>query len=288
MTKISIKHISRYRYHTKVRLWDHLFRLTPRHGPSWTIEQSTITCEPSAAMHQIEDSSGNLVTYGKFAGAQSDFLEVTSELSLVRSATMYPIFQIARSAANYPFQYSTADSIHLQGFLAQSEFGPSMGAWLAQFMAPPPMDTLSLLRAINRQINQEITYQPRWTEGVYDWETTLNLKAATCRDMATLFACAARALGFAVRLTTGYLLNIDDNLVGDEGNTALHAWAEVYVPGAGWIAFDPTNDIMGDYLLVPLASAADLSETGAIEGQFGSDDFVDTVPWVNIEISAEN
>jgi transglutaminase-like putative cysteine protease len=220
-------------------------------------------------MVQTLDSAGNQVTHADFQGALTSHLKITNYIELSRDVPMFPVFPIDLSAQNHPFDYNALDKWHLAPFLSRTPIGPRLTAWLQQFQSVSPIDTLTLLQSVSRQVQSDIHYHVRYEEGVYDAETTLQLVSGTCRDIASLFCTAVRALGFAARLTTGYLIDTEQGLIGANDQGALHAWCEVFVTGAGWIAFDPTNSLLGDYFLVPLASGIDLGHTAPVEGSYG-------------------
>ena len=116
-----------------------------------------------------------------------------------------------------------------------------MRGWAQAFVRGNPTDTLSLLKDLSAGVSNPINYQSREDEGTQSPVQTLNRGWGSCRDFAVLFVEAARSLGFGARIVSGYLYNPDQDLVGLGGAGSTHAWAEVYVPGAGWITFDPTN-----------------------------------------------
>jgi transglutaminase-like putative cysteine protease len=113
-----------------------------------------------------------------------------------------------------------------------------------------------------------ISYQSREDEGTQSPIQTLDRGWGSCRDFAVLFVEAARSLGFGARIVSGYLYNPDQDRVGSEGAGSTHAWAEVYVPGAGWITFDPTNRGVGGFNLIPVAVARDIRQAMPVTGSF--------------------
>ena len=114
----------------------------------------------------------------------------------------------------------------------------------------------------------QINYQSREDEGTQSPNQTLDRGWGSCRDFAVLFADAARTLGFGARIVSGYLYNPNQNLVGSSNTGSTHAWAEVFVPGAGWISFDPTNRSVGNFNLIPVAVARDIRLAIPVAGSF--------------------
>ena len=131
-----------------------------------------------------------------------------------------------------------------------------VSAWAAGFVRGNPTDTLALLKDLNAGISANASYEAREDEGTQTPARTLDLGRGSCRDFAVLFVEAARALGFGARLVSGYIFR--PRCRGRTGTT--HAWAEVFLPGAGWITFDPTNRQLGGFNLIPVAVARDLSQ----------------------------
>ena len=136
------------------------------------------------------------------------------------------------------------------------------------FVSGDQTDTLSLLKDLNAGISAWISYQSRDDEGTQTPVETLDRGWGACRDIAVLFIEAARSLGFGARIVSGYMYNPDHDAVGATDLGSTHAWAEVYVPGAGWISFDPTNRSVGGFNLIPVAVARDIRQAMPITGSF--------------------
>jgi len=159
------------------------------------------------------------------------------------------------------------------GALLSLQYPDSMGrlsSWAAGFVRGNPTDTLALLKDLNAGISATASYQAREDEGTQPPARTLDLGRGSCRDFAVLFVEAARALGFGSRIVSGYIFNPTQPF----GAGTTHAWGEVFVPGAGWITFDPTNRKMGGFNLIPVAVARSLSQAMPVSGTFtgASDD----------------
>jgi transglutaminase-like putative cysteine protease len=143
-----------------------------------------------------------------------------------------------------------------------------LGNWARAFVRGSTTDTLSLLKDLSTGVSKWIKYQSREDEGTQSPQETLERGWGSCRDFALLFVEAARSLGFGARIVSGYLYNPDQGTVGSEGAGSTHAWAEVYVPGAGWITFDPTNRSVGGFNLIPVAVARDIRQAMPVTGSF--------------------
>lgn len=131
-----------------------------------------------------------------------------------------------------------------------------------------PTDTLSLLKDISNGVFMQISYQSRDDEGTQSPIETLDRRWGSCRDFAVLLAEAARRLGLGARIVSGYLPDPEISLVGSAGSGSIHAWVEVFLPGACWIAFDPTNRSVGSGNLIPLAVARNIAQAMPVAGTF--------------------
>ena len=143
-----------------------------------------------------------------------------------------------------------------------------MRTWALGFVRSNPTDTLSLLKDLNAGVAAWVSYQSRDDEGTQTPLQTLARGWGSCRDFAVLFAEAVRSLGFGARIVSGYLYNPDQGVLGSAGAGSTHAWTEVYVPGAGWITFDPTNRGVGSVNLIPVAVARDIRQAMPVVGSF--------------------
>jgi transglutaminase-like putative cysteine protease len=184
----------------------------------------------------------------------------------------HPRSEIAPEAANYPFIYSPDDRIDLGRMLERHYPDPAgkLNAWARGFVRSNRTDTLALLADLNAGVKASISYQARDTEGTQTPVETLDRGWGSCRDFAVLLIEAARCLGFGARVVTGYL----HNPLADNGDTAAagagttHAWADIYLPGAGWIAYDPTHATVGGANLIRVAVTRDISQAVPVAGSF--------------------
>ena len=140
--------------------------------------------------------------------------------------------------------------------------------WARGFVRGKTTDTLALLKDLSGSISAWVFYQSRDDEGTQSPMQTLDRGWGSCRDIAVLFVEAARSLGFGARLVSGYMYNPDFHLRGMSDRGSTHAWAEVFVPGAGWITFDPTNRNFGGYNLIPVAVARNIHQAMPVSGSF--------------------
>lgn len=239
--------------------------LRPRESRELRLVSHQVTTTPPSSLTWAHDVFGNAIATASFQD-QSDSLVIESATVLELDSAAWPVFPIAASAITYPFTYSEDERTDLGALLTRQHPDPMgrLSSWVAGFVMSNPTDTLALLKDLNAGIPATASYQAREEEGTQSPARTLDLGRGSCRDFAVLFAEAARTLGFGARIVSGYIFN---PALGDAPGTT-HAWAEVFVPGAGWITFDPTNRRMGGFNLIPVAVARDLTQAMPVSGSF--------------------
>lgn len=254
MQRYKIVHRTHYGFTAPVELGPHSLLLRPREGHELRIESSKLDITPTpdslSWYRDVQDNSVAIVTFKE----PTDKLTIESEI-LIQQYNESPLdFMVADYAVNYPFVYKPEDRLVLSPYMNSAEHTGSvqLSEWLGQIWQPgEPVQTYALLQRINEHIPKALTYQMREEPGVQGAVETLTLGSGSCRDFANLFMEAARLLGLPARFVSGYLHVEPDGLQG--GST--HAWAEVYLPGAGWKGFDPTHgEVVGtNYIAVATA-----------------------------------
>jgi transglutaminase-like putative cysteine protease len=247
----------------------HRLRLRPREGPGVRLNSFRLDLRPPADLAWTEDVYGNALATASFSGT-ADELVVASSAQVELEAAPWPVFPIAAEAISFPFAYAPEDRRALGALLDPvyaAEAGP-LAAWTGAVASAPPKDTLLLLAELNDMVGSKLVYEARESEGTQTPLETLHLGRGSCRDLAVLFADAVRGLGLGVRLVSGYLYDPDRALLGSANEGSTHAWAEVFVPGAGWIAYDPTNRRVGGFSLVPTAIARVIERASPVEGSY--------------------
>lgn len=243
--------------------------LRPRETRELRLLAFDLAVFPAATVTWAQDVGGNAVATAQFAGF-TDRLDIESRARVQIDAPAWPVFDIAASAQRYPFSYTDEDAIDL-GALARPQYQDLAGrlsGWVEGFVGQRPTDTLSLLQDVASGVSNRISYQSREVEGTQGPLETLDRGWGSCRDIAVLFAEAVRTLGFGARIVSGYLFDPTRELWGSAGSGSTHAWVEVFVPGAGWISFDPTNRSMGAANLIPVAAARHITQVAPVTGSF--------------------
>jgi transglutaminase-like putative cysteine protease len=275
MKILTVRHATTYRYAEPVQFGEHRLMMRPRDSHDLRLLRSQLTLSPPGTVRWMHDVFGNSVTVVEFAEPGSE-LRIVSTLMLERYALERPVFPVAPEAATYPFIYSPNDRTDLGRLLEQHYPDPKgeVMEWVQHFVSAKGMDTLHLLASINAAIKAGFAYETRGTEGTQSPQETLERRAGTCRDFAVLLIEAVRCLSFGARFVTGYLYDpILDGAEGDavEGAGSTHAWAEIYLPGAGWVEYDPTNGLIAGENLIRVAVTRDASQAVPIEGSYTGD-----------------
>jgi transglutaminase-like putative cysteine protease len=266
---LRIHHRTTYRYHQPVTLGPHRLMLRPRESRDLRLVSIDVALSPATVVTWAQDVFGNAVATASFQ-TMTDTLVIESAAELQLDAAAWPVFDIAVSAIVYPFQYSSGEWTDLGALTAQQYPDPAarLRDWARAFVRGTSTDTLSLLKDLSAGVSKAINYQSREDEGTQSPAQTLDRGWGSCRDFAVLFVEAARSLGFGARIVSGYLYNPSHESVGSGGAGSTHAWAEVYIPGAGWITFDPTNRSVGGFNLIPVAVARDIRQAMPVTGSF--------------------
>jgi len=279
--RLTVKHTTTYHYRRPVTFGEHRLMFRPRDSHDLRLIDSALTIEPHAKVRWLYDVFGNSVTVARFDNP-ADVLCLMSRIVIDR----YPLagleFPIEPFARKIPFSYPASEVPDLGRTIERHYADPDrlVTEWTRRFLEfSGSSDTETFLRAVNTAIRNEFKYCERQAPGVQTPVETLKAKSGTCRDFALFMMEAVRSVGLAARFVSGYLY--DPALDGQDseviGAGATHAWAQVYLPGAGWVEFDPTNASVGGHNLVPVAVAREPGQAIPVSGKFdGSpEDFVE-------------
>jgi len=276
MQRYKILHRTYYNFSGTVSLGEHTLRLRPRENHDLRIESSNLNITPHATLRWLRDVEGNSVAIANFDTPTSQLL-IESEV-IIQQYNENPFdFLIADYATQYPFAYSNEDWLVLSPYMHASQPGesPLLADWLAGiWQAGEQSQTFPLLQRLCIHIFQSMSYQSREEPGVQSPEDTISHKSGSCRDFANLFMAASRHLGLAARFVSGY--QHAEPSAFNYGST--HAWAEVYLPGAGWTGFDPTNGIITGSSHIAVAVARSPEWVPPVSGSFVG------LPGVNLDV----
>jgi len=290
MAVIKVRHVTTYRYKQPVSFGEHRMMLRPRDSYDQKLLDSSLEITPApVALRWVHDVFGNCVAIAQFAGRAAE-LRFESVIRLDHSATDALDFQIEEYATRYPFSYGADEMPDLLRLIERQYLDPDreIDRWARQFLRHDGRsDTTELLAAMTHAIRRDLTYVAREESGTQDPIKTLKLGSGSCRDFAALMMEAARSLGLAARFVSGYLFVPENRRDSRVGGGATHAWLEVYLPGAGWVEFDPTNGIVGSADLIRVAVVRDPRQAMPVSGTwtgFPSDHLGMTV---EVEVTAE-
>ena len=268
----SIHHLTHYRYDRPVVLGPQVIRLRPAPHSRTRVLSHSIKVSPAGHFvnHQ-QDMHGNWLARYVFP---EPVRELKIEVDLVADMTVYNPFDffVEESAEIWPFDYPADIAEDLAVFRACDPAGPNLAAFLSQ-VPREPLRTIDFIVRLNAQVARKVGYTIRMEPGVQTPEETLHLAFGSCRDSSWLLVQALRHLGFASRFVSGYLIQLKPDLGAIDGPvgaaqdfTDLHAWCEVYLPGAGWIGLDPTSGLLTGESHIPLAATPHYRNAAPIAG----------------------
>ena len=273
--RLHVLHRTSYRYPRPAALGPHQVRLRPATHARARVESYGLTISGDPEIHWLQDPFGNHVAHVSFKeGTRQEVLEVRVELAVdVRPVNPFDFFVDDR-CKTWPFTYPDEFLQDLSPFLASSEDAehrPIIARFLESLPGQP--DTVDEVVALNRHVNRTLRYITRDEPGIWTPEETLKNGRGSCRDSAVLLIAALRARGFAARFASGYLIQLtDEGMIPDEPKGVgrdvvdLHAWAEVFLPGAGWVGLDPTSGLLCGEGHIPLACTARPALATPLEG----------------------
>ena len=269
-TKVVVHHESRYFYEHPVSLGPQTIRLRPAPHCGAPILSYSLEINPTDGICSWQfDPLANHVVRVVFPSKTSEF---SVHVDLV--ADLIPLnpfaFLLEPEAEMAPFIYKPEVARILEPFLALKSSGPLLNDFVASVRGP--QRTIALLLALNERVRNQVSYTTRMEHGVQSCEETLSLGTGSCRDSSWLLVQVCRQLGFAARFVSGYLIQLADDkpLAGAKGretdSVELHAWAEVYLPGAGWVGMDPTSGLLTTEGHIPLACGTKPVDAAPISG----------------------
>ena len=269
MRTLTVRHVTVYRYSKPVALGEHRMMFRPRESHDLRLVTTRLDILPRPThlrwLHDVFDNSVAIATFGD----PTLELRFDSTVTLEHLETASPHYSLETGAQTYPFSYALDDRSELARGLVRHYPGPEVSHWAARFLSPSgSTGTMALLEAMTLGIKDEFVYVRRSEKGVQRPEDTLRRRSGSCRDFALLMMEAVRSIGLAARFVSGYVFVPETEPSARLSGGSTHAWMQVYLPGAGWVDFDPTNSIVGNRNLIRVAVAWDHSHALPLWGTF--------------------
>ncbi len=269
---VGLQHVTRYRYDRPVALGPQVIRLRPAPHTRTIIRSYSLKVTP--AEHFVnwqQDPNGNWLARFVFPERTTEFsiaVDLLADMSVINPFDFF----VDPVATNYPFVYPSEFDEELAPYLSKEPAGPKLEEYLKS-LPRKQQSIIDFIVALNQRLQSDVSYLVRMDPGVQSTEETLTLASGSCRDSAWLMVQVLRHLGLASRFVSGYLIQLTSDLKaldGPEGTTKdftdLHAWAEVYLPGAGWVGMDPTSGLLTGEGHIPLAATPHYGAAAPITG----------------------
>lgn len=270
--RVAIQHKTHYQFDRPINVSPHILRLRPAPHSRTHIHSYSLKVLPEKHfINWQQDPYGNFqarLVFPEKTRSLSFEVEVIADMTVINPFDFF----VEKYAETYPFSYDKVLKKELQPYLELAENGPKLKAWLSQITREKTA-IIDFLVALNMRLSQEIGYGIRLEPGIQSCEETLTLKKGSCRDTAWLLVQILRHCGLAARFASGYLVQLTSDVKSLDGPsgpeadfTDLHAWCEVYIPGAGWVGLDPTSGLFAGEGHIPLACTAEPSSAAPITG----------------------
>ena len=268
-----IVHTTTYLYQQPVSFGEHRVMFRPRDSHDLRVLATDLQVSPEATVRMIQDPHSNSVALVQPLVSATE-LKIVCSFTIEHAHTNNLELPLSPSAEVFPFAYSLDERFDLELYLRPNHDDPGghLTAWARQFIRTDGLTgTRNLLVEMNQSIRDNFRYAARDEEGTQSPQETLKLSTGSCRDFALLMMEAARRLGVATRFVSGYLYDpaLDGSGPGATiGAGSTHAWLQAYLPGAGWVPFDPTNNFTGGNQLIRVGVARDPSQAAPIAGSW--------------------
>ena len=275
-----IVHTTIYHYQQPVSFGEHRVMFRPRDSHDLRVLATDLEVSPPSLVRMIQDPHSNSVALVQPLESANE-LKIVCSFTIEHAHTNYLALPLSPTAEVFPFAYSMEERFDLEHYLRPHHDDPGghLTAWARQFLRTDGLTgTRELLVSMNQAIRDNFRYAERDEQGTQTPQETLKLSTGSCRDFALLMMEAARRLGIATRFVSGYLYDPALDSTGDDaeaadtpatvGAGATHAWLQAYLPGAGWVPFDPTNNFTGGNQLIRVGVARDPAQAAPIAGSW--------------------
>lgn len=266
MTRLTIRHETRYDYDQPVGFTPHRLLVRPRDSHASRLVDASLELSPPGETRWVYDAMGNCVCWYT-PGSQASQLLVVSHLTIDRYPAPLAPIEPDDPHTTMPIVYELADRLALAPFMTpvEEDADGSLLAWLRGWMNQADEPVLDFLTRLNGAIHDGFAYTARYAEGVQTPAETLRLGSGACRDLAWLMVESVRQLGFAAQFVTGYLYSPDGGSAV-RGAGATHAWCQVFLPQLGWLEFDPTNGLVESPDLIQVGATRSPAEAAPVAG----------------------
>ena len=269
---VALNHVTHYRYDRPITLGPQVVRLRPAPHSRTRILSYSMRVEPVGHfVNWQQDPQSNYLARLVFPEPTTEFrieIDLVAEMSVLNPFDFF----LEPSAEQFPFSYEPELAAELAPFMAKCELTPAFEAYVAA-VPRTKKHTNDFLVDLNQRLQKDISYLIRMEPGVQTPEETLTKASGSCRDSAWLMVQVLRHLGLAARFVSGYLIQLKSDIKSLDGPsgteidfTDLHAWCEVFLPGAGWIGLDPTSGLLAGEGHIPLACSPEPSSAAPVSG----------------------
>ncbi|HQS09893.1 MAG: transglutaminase [Rhizobiales bacterium 24-66-13] len=276
MARISIVHTTEYTYRNPVGLTRHRMMLRPDDSHDLRLHSATLKVEPEpASIRWAHDVFNNSICFLEWPqDLRTERLSIVSTLDLTHhpEGPPLPVYSLEPAAELFPFSYAASEIADVARLAERQQPDPNniVDQWARRFLGDGGKGrTLEVMEAITHAIKAEFRYGARHEAGTQTAAETLTLRSGTCRDFAVLMMEALRSFGLAARFVTGYLY--PDSFGETVGGGSTHAWCSVYLPGAGWVEYDPTNGLVAGANLIRVGVTRASEQAIPISGGFIGD-----------------
>jgi transglutaminase-like putative cysteine protease len=273
VARINIVHSTEYSYRNAVGLTRHRLMLRPDDSHDLRLHHAVLDVDPKPSLvYWTHDAFDNSICFLEWPESlRTDRLSIVSTLDLTHhpDGPPLPVYSLDPAADTFPFAYSSEEIPDLASLAERQERDSdgTVDAWARRFVGvPDKARTLAVMEAMTHAIKAEFRYEARHAEGTQTAAETVASRSGTCRDFAVLMMEALRSFGVATRFVTGYLY--DDTSGTSRGGGSTHAWCNVYLPGAGWMEYDPTNGLVAGANLIRVGVARSASQALPISGGY--------------------